>query len=519
VAPVRQRALALAVLALALLASGWRHYRLRNYLEFLDESAEMTTGWLLSEGETLYGSVFSHHMPLAAALAHAVAAVSPEDNPADFRVAPWAAYALLGLAGAFGPLARRNPVAAPLAGAALVAVASTLAPLLLGHMLLNEVFWGVAVAAAFLLVPLPLVLGVEPGGGASFAAGAAAALAVAASPLAVPPLVFAAGLALLARPGGGLLRAAAPVLAGALGAGAALGAWALRFADLPGFRREVLEFNADVYSRFVGLTPLTAFPETLRLWGLLFSGAPREAMRGDVDALLVPPLLVSFLLLAAVCVRRARATPGPGGFLRGGGLILLAALFVFSLRMRSGGFHALPLHLAVAAVAVVLPWAAGFRAPGLAAAAVALSFLPVLGRALADDSLAFDAAERRPAVPAVSEAARWVRAHTSPDECIAAFPTLPLVYLEARRRPATDTVFFLPWQAVREEQDPSVTSVCAQLAARPPRYVVLQETTIWGAFEWKVYARCVDRFLKKAYEPAGPPAVGGLVLVRRDARP
>jgi hypothetical protein len=512
----RRPAWALAVLLLVLAASAWRFYRLRNYGEFVDESAEMTTGWLLSEGETLYGSVFSHHMPLAAAIAHAVAAISPTDRPAHFRVAPWAAWALLALAAAFGPLGRRRPVAGPLAGVALAVVVSAFAPLLMGHMLLGEVFWSAAFAAAFLLVPLPLLLGEEPGRGDAVCAGLAATLAVAASPLALPPLLLSASMALLASPNRALVRTAAHSAAGGLGTCAVLGAWALRFADARGFRKEVLDFNAEIYSRFVGLVPDAVIPEMIRLWQIRLSGAARDAFRGDPDALLVPPMLAVLGLLAAVCVRRARDEGGPCVAFRSAGLVALAAALVFSLRMRDGGFHALPLHIAVAAIAVVLPWAGGFRSPRRVAVFAACMFLPVLWQSTRDPSFEFHANDRQASSGALAQAAIYAREHTAPDERIAAFPTLPIVYLEAKRRPATDAVFFLPWQAMREDRDPTLTSVCTQLRARPPRYVVLQEATIWNTFAWRDYALCIDQFLKQAYEPVNRSELNGLVLRLRE---
>jgi hypothetical protein len=60
----RLRRSATLLLLVAALALGIRLYRARFYLDFLDEAAETTAAWLASEGETLYGSVFSHRMLL-----------------------------------------------------------------------------------------------------------------------------------------------------------------------------------------------------------------------------------------------------------------------------------------------------------------------------------------------------------------------------------------------------------------------------------------------------------------------
>ncbi|MDL2719129.1 MAG: hypothetical protein PT977_15410, partial [Acidobacteriota bacterium] len=159
---VRLRRAALLVFVAAIVLSGWRFYRIRNYFDFCDEAAETTSGWLVSNGETLYGSVFSHHMPLAVIVSHLVASVSPTDHPAHFRAAPWSAYVLIALAIAFGPCGRRRPAAGALAGAAFLAVASLLAPLLWAQLALNDVFWGAAFAMFLLLLPLPLLFGETP---------------------------------------------------------------------------------------------------------------------------------------------------------------------------------------------------------------------------------------------------------------------------------------------------------------------------------------------------------------------
>jgi hypothetical protein len=257
-----------------------------------------------------------------------------------------------------------------------------------------------------------------------------------------------------------------------------------------------------------------------RLWRLRLSGAARDAFRGDPDALLVPPMLVALALLLAACLRRARDERGPAAVLRAAGLVALSLALFFSLRMRDGGFHALSLHATVAALAVVLPLAGGFRSPRGIAVAVACAFLPVLLWSARDDSFAFHANDRRASSGALTEAARYVSEHTNANERIAAFPTLPIVYLEAKRRPATDAIFYLPWQAMREDRDPSIVSVCSQLKARPPRYVVLQEATIWNSFAWTSYAYCIDRFLKTAYERVERPELSGLVLrLREPGRP
>ena len=515
---VRSRRAALLVFAAAVVLSAWRFYRVRNYFDFCDEAAETTTAWLVSNGETLYGSVFSHHMPLAVIASHLVASVSPTDHPAHFRATPWAAYVLLALTITFGPCGRRRPVAGAIAGAAFLVVASLLAPLLWAHLVLNEVFWGAAFAMFLALLPLPLLLGEEPRPVDAFVAGAAASLSLAGSPMAAFPLALGFAISVLLTSRELLLSRAGAFFAGGGAAAAFVVAWLLRFGDLGGFREECFRFNQLVYARFLGNanTPAGMVRVSAVEWVAYVSHAIRDAAAGNIQALLLPPILVVIALLVFVSFLRRGFARGPWQALA---LASLASLMVVSLRLvRGGEFRAIPLHIATFALAAVLPWAGSFRRPRLVATIVALTFIPALLAAARHESFRFHEDSRLVADGAWLHVARYVEAHTKPDERIASFPVMPSVYLEARRRPATDSVYYLPWQAVWEKENPSRTSTCAQLRAHAPRYVALQASTIWGYFPWDDYAACIDRFLKDEYETVDLPELGGLLLRRKEAR-
>jgi hypothetical protein len=507
---------ALGLLLAAIALSAWRFYRIRNYVEFVDESAETTTGWLVSEGASLYGSVFSHHMPLAVIVSHVVASLSPTDHPAHFRAAPWAEHVLLALAIAFGPCGRRRPAAGAAAGASFLALSSAFAPLIWAHLALNEVLWGLAFAMFLVLLPLPILFREEPRPIDALVAVAAASLSLAGSPVAAMPLAFGVVLVVVAMP-----RALIPSRAGAflVGAGVAagsVGAWLWRFGDFGGFLEEGFRFNQHVYARFLGHA--NTFAGVVRVgasdWGSYFFHAIRDSAARDVAALLVPPILAVGALVAFAVLRRRRHAEG---FWRAMALVALYAFLVFSLRIRGGEFRAIPLYLAIFATAALLPWAGGFRREGLVAGIVVLSFLPLLAAAARHESLRFHDDTRQAAEGTWWHVARYIETHSGPDERIASYPIMPIVYLETHRRPATDSVFFLPWQAAWEEENPARPSTCTQLRARPPRYVALQYAKIWGYFPWDVYAGCIDRFLKDEYETVKDPELGGLLLERKSA--
>ena len=514
-APSRARSrAATAVLLLAVAASAWRFYRIRNYFEFVDESGENTTAWLISKGETLYRGVFSHHMPLAVIVSTLVASVSPTDVPADFRVTPWVGYVVLALAIAFGPCGRRRPAAGAFAGAAFLALASLLAPLVWGQLALNEVFWGLAFATFLVLLPLPLVFGEAPRPIDAIVGGAAASLSLAGSPVAVLPLMAGGVLSILAMPRALLRSRAGAFLAGGGAAAACIVAWLWRFGDFGGFREEVLGFNRHVYARFLGRSNTLAgtVKEAARAWLTLLLHAILDAIAGNVEALLVPPILV----VTALVVFAAFRSPGVAGSLRRA--TTLACLFlvvIFTLRIRGGQFRAIPLYLAILAGAAVLPWAGNFRRPRLVASLLVVAFIPVLSTAARHESFTFHEDTRLAAEGAWWHVARYIEEHTGPEERIASYPIMPIVYLESHRRPATDSVFYLPWQAAWEAENPGRPSTCAQLRAHPPRYVALQAGKIWGYFPWDDYAACIDRFLKDEYETVGVPELGGLLLQRK----
>jgi hypothetical protein len=230
--------------------------------------------------------------------------------------------------------------------------------------------------------------------------------------------------------------------------------------------------------------------------------------------LLLPLILVVIVLLvfASFCRRGYARAPW-----RAPALASLLSLMFFSLRIvRGGDFRAIPLHIATFAAAAILPWAGSFPGPRLVAAILVLLLVPAFSAAVRHESFRFHEDSRLAADGAWLHAARYIEVHTKPDERIASLPIMPSVYLEARRRPATDSVYYLPWQAAWEAATPGRPSTCAQLRAHPPSFVTFQDGAIWGTYPWKDYASCIDEFLKSNYEPVDLPELGGLLLRRRN---
>ena len=153
-----------------------------------------------------------------------------------------------------------------------------------------------------------------------------------------------------------LLSRAGAFFAGGGAAAAVVVAWLLRFGDLGGFREEFFQFNQHVYDRFLGNanTPARMVRESAVEWIAYVSHAIRDAAAGNIQALLLPPILVVIALLVVASFRRRGLPRGPWQALA---LASLASLMVVSLRLLRGGeFRAIPLHIATFALAAVLPW-------------------------------------------------------------------------------------------------------------------------------------------------------------------
>lgn len=511
------------VLLIVLLGSGYRFYRLRHHLDFNDENDNAVVGWLLTKGERLYATVFSHHMPVAYAAAQAVATFSPGGRVSHFRVVPWLLYAMVALALARGPLFRGEPWAGLLAATAFLGLACLLGPVFFGQMLLADGVWGAFFALFLVMGAIPLLWGVPIRTADAVIAGAALALAPAAALVAVYPAVsgvaLCAGAALvdsrtrrLARP------VVAPFVSSALGIVLLLMAWLWRYGSLGGLFEQAVLFNADVYAGF--------FPERSTTARLL-SSTGRDWLELLSQTLCGPDLEVVCALLAlgsagglVLLAYRPRSCGGarPSGF-----RLLVAALLptcVALTRMRGGQTRALPLLITALALAAALLgelWVRGLRhSAGSWGAALFALAAPV---AALDPSFRASPSVPAPYPSEAGPAAAFIRAHTREDERIASFDLTPGLYMAARRKPAADSVFYLPWQARWEERYLRAPDTLARLRAVHPRYIFLFPWNVWGCYPWEEYAPGLDRFVKENYRQVAPEDFGGMLWELEPARP
>jgi hypothetical protein len=299
-------------------------------------------------------------------------------------------------------------------------------------------------------------------------------------------------------------RAALPCLGGASSAALILILWIARFGALSNFFDQTVRFNAEIYSVFAyGGTPL--WVSALQAWREWLPAVPAGVARGDLEALFLPLFLAAVVALAAVVWRARR----PSGF-RAKALfaseIALSSLLLASLRARGGGFHGVPFVVGVLSV--------------LAIAAA------VIATVLAAFSLRDRAAWSSPSINAeeagtFGAVARYVRAHSREDEPLAVFPFPSTLYLRARRLPATDSVYYFPWQEAWEARHPGRPDTCEQLRRAAPRYVFVWPVPLWNRFQWgeRDWGACIDRFVKARYTRVRPEEFDGLLWELRAASP
>lgn len=527
----RSAARRLAPLAGALafaVASGftaWRLWRLRYFGVWIDESDNVVIGWLLSEGERLYGTLFSHHLPLAYMAGHAVALLSERDDLAHFRLLPLLAYVATGLAFVGSPLAERAADRGWIAGALFVAAAGLLAPIWSGTLLVTDVLWGCAFVVCAANLWLPLCLGRPPSRGRALLGGCALGIWVSGSlitvyPLLVQVLVLGVLLAVSSRHREATRRALAPAAIGAAGVVAIEGVWMLRHADLGGFLEQALRFNFQFYGPSQGHRDVTG-----GAFGVWIDGV-RDTVRASVRALSAPrradpttwfaalglALSVGLGVAIARTLASGRRVAAPVAVVA---LLILAA----SLRLRGEGFHAAPYYLWLlgGAAAGVCLLREAWRVGVVAGAVIVAGWLVDPAREAL--RLDWNEPDLRRAIGRILPSFDYVRAHSSPDQRFLSLNVEPLGYLLARRHPAQPGVFYLPWQAAWERSRSEPDS-CARARAAAPPFIFYAPQDVHG-HPWAEFGGCFDALVRERYERVLDPQVRQLWRLREDegARP
>jgi hypothetical protein len=136
----------------------------------------------------------------------------------------------------------------------------------------------------------------------------------------------------------------------------------------------------------------------------------------------------------------------------------------------------------------------------LSAVVFALALLPLI--AFHDVAWWSEAPNESPVLVEHGEAFDFVRSYTSPDDRVSAFNYCSYFYLFNKRKPAQDSVFYLPWQAEWDANRPESKKLINQLERNRPRVIWFDlYTPVWEEYEWEEYAAEVAVFVSENYTP------------------
>mgnify|MGYP001590940602 CR=1 FL=1 len=507
----------IAMFSVIALLAGIRFYRLRYFGESVDEGDNLAIGWLLTQELKIYDSVFSHHTPLAYISTHIVAILSPSDDFTHFRVIPWFFLVLTGLSFLISPL-RLPLLLKALSSTLFMFFVAILAPLWLGHMVLMDGLWGYLFVCFGNVFLLPAALGhLEPGqrskyfllGGGGLLVGWVSGSLITLYPflivLLLTPLILRGNkidcrtsLKHLTR---GIVLTAVFYLF-----------WLLSFGSVQGFFEQAIVFNLKAYSQF------TEYSEGLT--GAIFGPSIVKVLRNHLYWLFVSEnyidriceclLLLGLFTFGCFVYFHERRSVWCSAALVACSFILLSAL-----RLRSGAYHAAPYYLGAVSL---FAWSIGL-ALSTRRLMIAIPVIAVVSL------LGFDAVHQVhryvpfswnesshsnaivPSEPTFHSGLKmaglqptfqYIIENTSPPEKIAAFPTLPIIYLKTKRLPAHSGVYYYPWNAKWEENKGSTTT-CNEVKHAMPKFIWLDRWKVWDRYEFGEFAKCLNEFITTNY--------------------
>ena len=197
-------------------------------------------------------------------------------------------------------------------------------------------------------------------------------------------------------------------------------------------------------------------------------------------------------------------------------LVFTGALLLLSLLAVAGGLHFFPHYYLLAAPALALLAGAGAlalrsRLAGLAVAALVIGFAVHTERAylfVMDPVTVSRTAFGGNPFPESLEIARYLEAHTAPEDRIAVLGSEPQIYFYAKRRAATGWVYTYEMMRDHPHVRDFQTELAREVEAARPKYVVMVNITAsWQpsrlerrelfVFEW------AERFLREQYRRVG----------------
>ncbi|MCX5796921.1 MAG: hypothetical protein NTY77_15605 [Elusimicrobia bacterium] len=489
----------------------------------VDEFNNMTIGWLLSRGHSLYRDIFSNHLPLDFFLPTLSAELFGGSFLA-FRIIPFLVWAFIAVA-LHAWIRRRYPPEFWLACPLFVFLSAFWMPLWWGQMLLVENLWAPACVAITIIWGWP-ILGARLRASTRSVAASAGLWVVAASStlVAVPACV------LLSPSFSGLkknLRRWAAVWA--LGTVGVLLFWCLSYASLGALWQQAVRFNFAYYPAAVGSRADSSVGGWIagNVWDTLLFLID---MRFWTEPYAYWEAIIKAVWWGAAIYWAQQRRWGLAAW-------WILAMFTFRTRptvfLAEAPFHSAPfflmgtmlLSLALSAVLNRLARCKKMQWKILGLACLAGLLAPTL---LSKPRRELHQPTYETGFMALRAISETIRRGTRIDDRIASFPTSPQIYLLSEREPAVPNVMYLPMQA---QWTPQHNGTLDALRSAAPKVIFMQSETSCPEL-WTHYAADIEAWVRSRYQEyplvyrfLRPTRFGGLqegevripgLLVRKD---
>lgn len=472
--------------------------------EHNDESSQIVAARLIIEGGRLYSEVFAHKGPGAVMAAWFNETLGAHQIESHRRL-PAFLYLLALTAIGFSPLfttVRATAAAATVFAGAIGAFYLHWS----GQMLHYKVIASSLACIAFALVVLPSFQGKTPGRIQGFIAGIAIGflpimvLTYLVSAIVFLALVFVA-LAYTHGSARSSLNALRPILGGSTVALALTGLWMVVYGDFVEFWRFNIDFNIDVYASFFAtgaINPLILVQQSLP-WS-----------NHEIDGGLFPFALFLWLSAMVYFALKPHRWPTLSWQERvfHTGLFLGSLVFWLSLDPRGApDWHAAPLYgLALLAFAMMI----GDLLQQCRDDQVAIPFTLVIMAIIWGAPIHFESRRIEHDLAELGRPSQWLSELrpsqailflTDRNEPVAAYPFLPSIYVGTDRLPASNSYYYLPWQAAWDEMNSNIPAICVDLDAERPPVIVLNHDPVWEISSIQDYAPCLMNIVERGYTP------------------
>ena len=511
----------------------WLANRLRQGLDFNDETEKVVDAEMMAHGHRLYLDIFSQHGPMAFMLAHLTYALTHKNNIAIYRCVPILLEMATCGALLWGPVLRGWTTRFFAVGvfSTLVILCQALWSLNMG---MYQVEAGYFFAIAALLWILPALLQREPVRWAAFAGGFAMGCAFFCGYSFVLGCFFMTLAAMFAA------VFAAPVerrkvwgwtlwaALGGIASFAIMALWLTLYGDLKGYIIYHFIFNQTIYKHYAfehgEYSPLLILKMIVPIWGYYYilryvghGGSPEWSVSVQTAEVMYLEMWL-FCTLLFVGIRTSPYRTKLGAF-------ILWALFllgvIYTNPRGAWDFHDATMVITVAALMAVITGLCFEQVrvsrPACIAALIGIAFgfgwlgcIQTRAATFIWELRPVDyyrhAGELReedgPLLQAINKPLFvLIRELVGKNEPIEALPFNPIDYIHAQRLPASGYIYALPWQM--DYLDHPIAGykmdLCADLAEKKPKVVIFDSSILIWNFRSGEYLECAQDYLNRHY--------------------